>query len=102
MARKAERRFLQAEVRAIDGASPKIVGHAAKFNVLSQDLGGFREKIQSGAFDECLAQNPDIVGLFNHKMDYVLGRTSSSTMSVSTDSEGLMYQIDPPDTQLAR
>ena len=101
---KAERRFLQAEVRVTDGtnASPKIVGHAAKFNVLSQDLGGFREKIAVGAFDECLASSPDIVGLFNHSMDFVLGRTSSSTMAVSVDSEGLLYQIAPPDTQVAR
>lgn len=101
-AMKAERRFLQAEVRATDDASPKIVGHAAKFNTRSQDLGGFFEIIAPGAFDECLAGNPDIVGLFNHKMDYVLGRTSSGTMSVSVDAVGLQYSIDPPDTQVAR
>jgi hypothetical protein len=99
---KAERRFLKAEVRASGDASPRILGHAAKFNTLSQDLGGFFERILPGAFDDCLASNPDIVGLFNHSMDYVLGRTSSSTMSVSVDAEGLLYSIDPPDTQLAR
>lgn len=99
---KIERRFLQAEVRATGDTSPKIGGYAAKFNVLSQDLGGFRERIQRTAFDDCLATNPDIVGLFNHKMDYVLGRTSSRTMSVSVDDSGLAYLIDPPDTQLAR
>ena len=101
-AMKAERRFLKAEVRASGDASPKIVGHAAKFNTLSQDLGGFFERILPSAFDDCLASNPDIVGLFNHSMDYVLGRTSSNTMTVSVDAEGLLYTIDPPDTQLAR
>lgn len=101
-AMKIERRFLQAEVRASDGASPKITGHAAKFNTRSQDLGGFFEQIAPGAFDECLRGNPDIVGLFNHNFDCVLGRTSSGTMSVSIDAEGLLYTIDPPDTQLAR
>lgn len=99
---KAERRFLQAEVRATGDASPKIVGHAAKFNTLSQDLGGFFERIAPGAFDDCLRENPDIVGLFNHSFDYVLGRTSSGTMAVSVDAEGLLYSIEPPDTQLAR
>lgn len=102
MPMKAERRFLKAEVRATGDASPKIVGHAAKFNVLSQDLGGFFERIAPGAFDDCLRSNPDIVGLFNHSFDNVLGRTSSGTMAVSIDAEGLAYQIDPPDTQLAR
>lgn len=99
---KAERRFLETEVRATGDAAPKIVGYAAKFGVRSQDLGGFFEMIAPGAFDECLAQNPDVVGLFNHDMDYVLGRTSSGTMRVSVDSVGLLYEIDPPDTQLAR
>jgi HK97 family phage prohead protease len=99
---KAERRFLQTEVRALGDGSPKIVGYAATFNQRSQDLGGFVEIIAPGAFDDCLAGNPDIVGLFNHNMDYVLGRTSSGTMSVAVDSTGLQYTIDPPDTQLAR
>ena len=29
---------------------PKIVGYAAVYNSLSQDLGGFKEKITRGAF----------------------------------------------------
>jgi HK97 family phage prohead protease len=99
---KPERRFLQAEVRATEGDSPKIVGYAAKFGMRSQDLGGFLEIIAPGAFDECLAANPDILGLFNHDMNNVLGRTSSGTMRVSVDEIGLRYEIDPPDTQLAR
>ena len=99
---KLERRFLQAEVRAVGDGSPKIVGYAAKFGTRSQDLGGFFEIIAPGAFDDCLAQNPDILGLFNHDMSNVLGRTSSETMRVSVDDVGLRYEIDPPDTQLAR
>jgi HK97 family phage prohead protease len=100
---KLERRFLQTEIRAVgDGSSPRIVGYAATFNTRSLDLGGFFEEIDPAAFDEALSQNPDIVGLFNHNMDYVLGRTSSGTMQVTVDSTGLQYSIDPPDTQLAR
>ena len=99
---KLERRFLQTEIRSIDGGSPKIAGYAAKFNVRSQDLGGFVEIIAPGAFDACLAANPDILGLFNHDMNQVLGRTSSETMRVFVDGMGLQYEIDPPDTTLAR
>ncbi len=99
---KPERRFLQTEVRAIGDGNPKIVGYAATFNQRSQDLGGFFEEIDPGAFDACLGQNPDILGLYNHNMDYVLGRTSSGTMVVTADEIGLQYSIDPPDTQLAR
>jgi HK97 family phage prohead protease len=100
---KRERRFLAHEFRVDDsGAAPKISGYASKFGVLSEDLGGFRERIDPGAFDACLASTPDIVGLFNHNPEKVLGRTTSGTMEVKTDAVGLFYVIDPPDTQLAR
>ena len=99
---KAERRYVVAEVRATEGAAPKIAGHAALFNVRSQDLGGFVEIVAPGAFDACLATNPDILGLFNHDPDAVpLGRTSSGTLRVWTDDAGLAYEIDPPGTQLS-
>jgi HK97 family phage prohead protease len=100
---KAERRFIKAEVRATDGDSPHIVGHAAVFNSRSQDLGGFFEIIAPGAFDACLASAPDIVGMWNHDDTQIpLGRTSSGTMKVSVDSIGVQYDIDPPNTTIAR
>lgn len=102
MALKAERRFFKAEVRASDGSSPKISGYVTNFGKLSQVIYDFRERFQAGCFDECLAENPDIVGLFNHNMDYVLGRTTAGTLRASVDDVGLAYEIDPPDTQLAR
>ena len=100
---KAERRYFRTEVRAAGDSSPKIAGHAALFNVRSQNLGGFVEIIAPGAFDACLASSPDILGLFNHDMGAVpLGRTTSGTLRVFTAAQGLAYEIDPPDTQLAR
>jgi len=100
---KAERRYVVAEVRATDGTSPKIAGHAALFNSRSQDLGGFVEIIASGAFDACLASSPDILCLFNHDINAVpLGRTTSGTLRVSVDSVGLAYECDPADTTLGR
>jgi uncharacterized protein len=100
---KAERRYIKSEVRATDDTSPKIVGHGATFNVRSLDLGGFVEIIAPGAFDACLAAGPDIVGMWNHDDSQIpLGRTTSKTMNVAVDSVGLRYEIDPPDTQIAR
>jgi phage head maturation protease len=88
---KPERRFLPAEVRATGDASPRIEGYAAKFGTRSQDLGGFVEIIAPGAFDACLAGNPDILGLYNHDMNQVLGRTSSGTMTVAVDATGSSF-----------
>ena len=99
-----ERRLLSdGELRIkADGDKRKIVGYAAKFNVLSSDLGGFREQLAPHAFDACLASNPDVAGLFNHDANLVLGRTTAGTMRLSVDAVGLKYEIDPPDTSFAR
>lgn len=81
-------------------ARPLVRGHAAVFNRLSEDLGGFRERIAPGAFDSVLQD--DVRALFNHKEDHILGRTSSGTLRLSVDQAGLGYEIDMPDTMIAR
>jgi uncharacterized protein len=89
------------EVRE-DEQGPLIVGHGAVFNVESVDLGGWREIIAPGAFRRTLRQSPDVLSFFNHNASQVLGRTTSGTLTVSEDLEGLAYQVRPPDTTWAR
>ncbi len=89
------------EIRASDGEPPKIVGHAAVFNSLSEDLGFFREKIAPGAFAKTI-QEADVRALWNHDPNFVLGRTKSGTLKLAEDEKGLAVEIIPPDTQWAR
>jgi HK97 family phage prohead protease len=77
---------------------PKIVGYAAVFNSLSEDLGGFREKIDRGAFADSLNDNDEVHALFNHDDDKILGRRGSGTLKVWEDDHGLRIEIDPPNT----
>ena len=105
MKRQKERRFNgECELRTIapvdGGAGPKIAGHAAVFNSLSEDLWGFREKIAPGAFGEALAKS-DIRALLNHDPNYVLGRTKNGTLRAWEDDTGLAVEIDPPRTRWA-
>ncbi len=84
------------------GGKTVITGYAAVYDRLSLDLGGFREMIKPGAFDKVLARQrgkQDVVALFNHDSNIVLGRTSSGTLELSSDSKGLRYEVTPPATR---
>lgn len=93
--------FGEVEVRQEDGVAPKLVGHAAVFNVLSEDLGFYREKIAPGAFRKTIRE-ADVRALFNHDPNFVLGRTKNGTLKLKEDDIGLYVEITPPNTQWAR
>lgn len=94
-----EKRQAVASLRAdSQGDEMCLVGRAASFNVLSQDLGGFREVIAPGAFKRTLASaNCDVKCLLNHDASLILGRTKSGTLKVWEDERGLNFrcQLDP-------
>jgi HK97 family phage major capsid protein/HK97 family phage prohead protease len=97
-----ERRFFKAsQVRASQGGKG-IAGYAAVFNQLSEDLGGFRERIIPGAFSRCLGSDPDVRCLFNHDSNIILGRTKSGTLELREDRTGLFFDCRLPDTQAGR
>ncbi len=104
MKTKTERRTIQiTDLRTIraDGEKPKITGYAAVFNSLSEDLGGFREKIAPLAFKGAIKEGETRM-LWNHNSDLVLGRQSAGTLTLKEDKHGLKIENVPPDTQLGR
>lgn len=103
-AHKIERRTfdvmsLTIEERA-DALGERIIGHAAVFNVVGEG-GWFREQIKPGAFANSI-QADDIRALFNHDANMVLGRNRAGTLKLNEDERGLLVEILPPDTQIAR
>lgn len=77
-------------------------GHAAVFDRLSHDLGGFRTRIAPGAFDAVLDGNPDVHLLWDHDTRYTLARTRSQTLDLRADPRGLhVYAQLAPTTYAA-
>jgi HK97 family phage prohead protease len=68
-----------------------MVGHAAVFNRWSLDLGGFRERIKKGAFDEVLSRDPHVVHVIDHDTAKILASTRSKSLDLSIDPKGLRY-----------
>ena len=96
--RSVETKF---EIRAGSDDEPtQLVGLAAVFDVLSENLGGFREIIKPGAFDK--ADMSDVRALFNHDPSFIMGRTVAKTLALQIVEEGLKFTADLPDTQLIR
>jgi uncharacterized protein len=73
------------------GGQYTMVGHAAVFNRWSLDLGGFRERIAKGAFDEVLSRDPHVLHVIDHDTSKVLASTRSNTLDLSVDPKGLRY-----------
>jgi len=96
-----EKRFTSndIEVRKLDDGTELIEGYAIVFDSDSRNLGGFIEQIDPGALDN--TDTSDVVALFNHDNNIVLGRTPA-TLSLTIDKRGLRYSITPPDTMAAK
>ena len=84
-----------------EGDTLTAVGYAAMFNRLSQNLGGFVERVAPATFRSTLNQS-DVRALFNHEPDHLLGRSTTGTLRLSEDDQGLRYEIDLPNTTLGR
>ena len=94
-----ETRVCPLSIEEREQKTPRLIGYAARFNVLSENLGGFRETIRPGAFDNVLTD--DVRALINHDSTLILGRTGAGTLSLASDENGLHYTIEPPETRYA-
>jgi uncharacterized protein len=85
------------------GNEPVVIsGYAAVFNSKTSIGDFFEEVISPGAFARTISENGDIRALFNHNWDHVLGRTKNGTLKVEEDNRGLKFEVELPNTSLAR
>lgn len=94
------------EIRSVEIRSAEdsrvVEGYALVFNSLSEDLGGFREKIVPEAVENVIERS-DILALLNHNRDRgVLARSryGKGSLTLEVDEKGLKYRFDSPNTAL--
>jgi HK97 family phage prohead protease len=101
-----ERRYVaKPEVRsnAIPNSPGTVTGRCIVVNSLSQDLGGFKERIHPDAVARVLRSAPDIRALWSHDTSDVLGRTKNGTLRLSQNTSGDMcFALDLPNTSAGR
>ena len=91
-----EIRLLPAELRASEDGKT-IVG-TIPYHTLSQDLGGFQERILPSAFKPALDTEAEVYALFNHDWERVMGRRSTNSLRLVDSEDGLQIEISPSNT----
>ncbi|WP_013627822.1 HK97 family phage prohead protease [Rubinisphaera brasiliensis] len=95
-----ELRAIKSEIRA-DESGNTIFG-MIPFNTLSQNLGGFRERILPSAFQMTLDSGSEVWSYFQHDSDKVLARRSTGTLGLTHTDDGLQVEISPSNTTWSR
>ena len=90
--------YRSADIQA--GTGRYIEGYAVVFNVLSEDLGGFREIIRPSAINQDLINSSDILATMNHREDYMMARlrNGKGNIELTLDNHGLKFRFDCPET----
>ena len=102
MSKPIERRMAVAGLEVREASdSLTLTGYASTFNQ-PYDMGWFQETVDANAFKRTLGQKPDVRFLINHG-GLPLARTASGTLTLDTDSRGLMVSasLDPSDPDVA-
>lgn len=95
------------EVRAAEGDELILTGYASTFEPYEMyggpAAGGWLEQLSAAAFDETLAEKPDLHLLINHE-GMPLARTKSGTLQLSVDKRGLKVtaRLDRSDPDVQR
>jgi len=63
---------------------------------------GVVERVREGAAASALASGADVRSFYNHNPSAILGRTLAGTLALRDSTNGLEYEIVPPDTTAGR
>mgnify|MGYP000036950462 CR=1 FL=1 len=98
-------RFLDLRAAKVDVTEDRVLnGYPIVFNSLSQDLGGWRERIAPEAVDRTLREGTNVDALLDHRRETttILGSSDTGLLRMTKERSGLKIRITPPDTTWVR
>lgn len=100
--RSVQRIFETSEFRSeqTDGGL-HLSGYAVVYDEEAEIAGVFREVMRPGSWRKTIGE-ADIRALWGHSELHPLGRTKNGTLQLAEDSRGVRFELELPDTQLAR
>jgi HK97 family phage prohead protease len=92
------------ELRIVEarGEQPTIQSLAVPYNLLSEDLGGFRERIMPGAFDAALTGTDEMRVDVEHDANKLLARRSKGTATFASTADGVDVSFKVPSTTVGK
>lgn len=81
-------------------AIPTLAGQCILYNQLSSDCGGWCDMFLPGCFAE--SQDDDILALYNHNSDHILGRVSNGRLKLQFSDAGVSMSLDMSNTSIAK
>lgn len=84
-----------------DNDNPAVGGYVVRWDKLSEEMFGFREKVAKGAFLKSLSEMR-VLSFWNHNSDMVLGNTDNGSLVLQEDERGLKFDLTLPDTSIGR
>lgn len=78
----------------LSSGSATVDGYAAVYDQWTQIGGAFMERLRPGCFRMSMQEEPDILALWHHKWEWVLGRTTSGTLRLFDEAKGLRFELD--------
>lgn len=100
-------RFFPFEVEELRDSGDKLSaynvrGYASVYDSWSLDLGGFRERVMPGAFDNVLQSEPAVAHVWDHDTSKILSATWNDTLTLSSDTHGLQFYSRVAKTDYAK
>lgn len=89
------------EIRSLEDNSRHISGKAISFETESNDI-GFVEILHRGCITQDLIDNSNIVFLYNHDYNQVIGRSNKGegTLNLELRDDGVYFDLDVPNTTM--